>query len=265
MPEDSAISRSVLAEQVKDRLLQDILSGRYPPHSRIVETRVAREVGTSQAPVREALRGLEALGVVEILPFRGARVRRPGIQELLEAYAVRSELESLGARLGIPRMTDEDLAEIEALHETMQLAAETGDRHEVAVRDAAFHARLLALAGNRRWSASGDRWSRSPGRTSRSSRPARTRSGPPTCTRGSSRPCGRGTRRRSSPRCGTTSTRRPRTWPRAGSWTPATAGAAARRGGNGPPGRRARPRSSGGQARPRIASTCSATLAADSP
>ena len=149
MPEVSAISRSVLAEQVKDRLLQDILSGRYPPHSRIVETRVAREVGTSQAPVREALRGLEALGVVEILPFRGARVRRPGIQELLEAYAVRAELESLGARLGIPRMTDADLAELEALHEAMQRAAEAGDRHEVAVHDAAFHARLLALAGNR--------------------------------------------------------------------------------------------------------------------
>ena len=149
MPVDSGISRSVLAEQIKDRLLQDILSGRYPPHSRIVETRVAREVGTSQAPVREALRGLEALGVVEILPFRGARVRRPGVQELLEAYAVRSELESLGARLGIPRMTDEDLADLEALHAAMQVAAEAGDRHEVAIRDAAFHARLLALAGNR--------------------------------------------------------------------------------------------------------------------
>src|SRR5512146_1995804 len=63
MPEDRAISRSVLAEQVKDRLLQDILSGVYPPNSRIVETRVARVLGTSHAPVREALRGLEALGV----------------------------------------------------------------------------------------------------------------------------------------------------------------------------------------------------------
>jgi len=147
MPDDSAVSRSVLAEQVKDRLLQDILAGRYPPHSRIVETRVARELGTSQAPVREALRGLEALGVVEILPFRGARVRRPSAQELLEAYAVRSELEALGARLGVPRMTDADLAELEALGQAMQQAA-VGDRHEVAVADASFHARLLALAGN---------------------------------------------------------------------------------------------------------------------
>jgi DNA-binding GntR family transcriptional regulator len=148
MPTDSAVSRSVLAEQVKDRLLQDILAGRYPPHSRIVETRVARELGTSQAPVREALRGLEALGVVEILPFRGARVRRPSARELLEAYAVRAELEALGARLGVPRMTDADLADLETLGEEMQRAASQSDHHEVAVADARFHARLLALAGN---------------------------------------------------------------------------------------------------------------------
>jgi len=148
MADESVVSRSVLAEQVKDRLLQDILAGRYPPHSRIVETRVARELGTSQAPVREALRGLEALGVVEIMPFRGARVRRPSASELLEAYVVRFELEALGARLGVPRMSDADLSDLEALGEAMQKAAAVGDRHEVAVADAAFHARLLALAGN---------------------------------------------------------------------------------------------------------------------
>ncbi|MGZ6378497.1 MAG: GntR family transcriptional regulator, partial [Candidatus Limnocylindrales bacterium] len=77
MSRQAAISRSVLSDQVKDRLLQAILEGRYPPGARIVETRVARELGTSQAPVREALRDLEALGVVEIHAFRGARVRHP--------------------------------------------------------------------------------------------------------------------------------------------------------------------------------------------
>jgi DNA-binding GntR family transcriptional regulator len=142
------IARSVLADHVKDRLLQDIVAGRYPPDARIVETQLARELGVSQAPVREALRGLEALGLVEILPFRGARIRRPSIAELLEAYAVRFELEALGARLGVPRMTDADLADLEALGEAMQQAAAAGDRHEVAVADAAFHARLLHLAGN---------------------------------------------------------------------------------------------------------------------
>jgi DNA-binding GntR family transcriptional regulator len=148
MPADPTIPRSVLAEQVKDRLLQDILSGKYPPEARIVETRVARELGVSQAPVREALRGLEALGVVEIMPFRGARVRLPSTAELLEAYVVRSELEALGARLGVPLMTQADLDALEAIGGDMQQAAGAEDRHAVAVLDAAFHARILALAGN---------------------------------------------------------------------------------------------------------------------
>lgn len=148
MNDHGSIERSVLADQVKDRLLQDILAGRYPPDSRIVETRVARELGTSQAPVREALRGLEALGVVDILPFRGARVRQPTLAELVEAYAVRAELECLGARLAVPRLEEADLEGFERLMGGMEAAAALGDRHEVAVLDAAFHRQLIGRADN---------------------------------------------------------------------------------------------------------------------
>ena len=143
-----AISRSVLADQVKDRLLEGIFSGEYPPDSRIVETQVARTLGTSQAPVREALRGLEALGVVEITPFRGARVRRPSKREIIEAYVVRSALEALGSRLAVPRMTDADLAELAGYLETMRAAAHGGDGHAVAEADARFHGRIVELADN---------------------------------------------------------------------------------------------------------------------
>ena len=148
MTRDAAISRSVLSDQVKDRLLQAILDGRYPPGARIVETRVARELGTSQAPVREALRDLEALGVVETAAFRGARVRRPSASELLEAFAIRAELESLAARLAIPRLTDDDLGELAEYVAEMQQAAEAGDIHAEAIADAAFHGRVVELAGN---------------------------------------------------------------------------------------------------------------------
>jgi DNA-binding GntR family transcriptional regulator len=148
MTNDAAISRSVLSDQVKERLLEAILDGRYPPGARIVETRVARELGTSQAPVREALRDLEALGVVETSAFRGARVRRPSAGELLEAFAIRAELESLGARLAIPSLTDENLEELAGYVREMQQAAETGDPHAEAAADAAFHGRIVALAGN---------------------------------------------------------------------------------------------------------------------
>jgi DNA-binding GntR family transcriptional regulator len=142
------IARSVLADQVKERILEGILNGDHPPDSRIVETQIARELGTSQAPVREALRGLEALGVVEITPFRGARVRRPSRREIIEAYAVRSALETLASRLAVPRMTDDDIEELSGYLDAMQSAAAASDGHGVAEADARFHARIVELADN---------------------------------------------------------------------------------------------------------------------
>jgi DNA-binding GntR family transcriptional regulator len=143
-----ALTRSVLADQVKERLLEAILDGSYPPDSRIVETAVAKELGTSQAPVREALRGLEALGIVEITPFRGARVRRLAPEELLEAYVVRSAIEVLGARLAVARLTDDDVAALLAIGDRMQEAARSGDRRAVAVIDASLHEAIMERSGN---------------------------------------------------------------------------------------------------------------------
>ncbi len=148
MTRPAAISRSVLSDQVKDRLLEAIVTGEYPPGSRIIETRVARAFGTSQAPVREALRDLEALGVIEIAPFRGARVRRPTRDELLEAYGVRAELEALGARLALDHLTESDLDELQGYIEAMEQAAREGDAHAEAMADADFHGRVMELATN---------------------------------------------------------------------------------------------------------------------
>lgn len=142
------LARSVLADQVKERLLEDILGGRYGPDDRIVETQVARELGTSQAPVREALRGLEAMGVVEITPFRGARVRRATRRELLEAYVVRSALEELAARLAVPRLDDALLDELAASVAEMEAAARADDGRGVAEADARFHGRIVEIADN---------------------------------------------------------------------------------------------------------------------
>jgi DNA-binding GntR family transcriptional regulator len=148
MAGEAALSRMVLSDQVKDRLLEAILDGRYPPGARIVETRVARELGTSQAPVREALRDLEALGLVETTAFRGARVRHPSADELLEAFVVRSQLETLAARLAVPRMTDADLDQLAGYLGEMRRAARIGDLHAEAVADAAFHGRVVEVSGN---------------------------------------------------------------------------------------------------------------------
>lgn len=148
MMDEAAITRSVLSEQVKGRLLKAILDGRYPPGARIVETRVAREFGTSQAPVREALRDLEALGVVENSPFRGARVRRPSTEELMEAFDVRAILEIRGATLALPNVTRTDLEHLRGLLDQMRAAARASDPYAEAKADAEFHGYIMHLSGN---------------------------------------------------------------------------------------------------------------------
>ena len=148
MTDEAGITRSVLSEQVKGRLLQAILDGRYPPGARIVETRVAKEFGTSQAPVREALRDLEALGVVETSPFKGARVRQPTTEELLEAFEVRAILEGHGAVLASENVSEEDLERLGVLVERMREAAVTSDPFSEATADTEFHRLIMHRSGN---------------------------------------------------------------------------------------------------------------------
>jgi DNA-binding transcriptional MocR family regulator len=69
------INRLILSEQVKEELLNDILMGKYQPGDRLVESQIAKEMGISQSPVREALRDLVAMRFVEVVPYKGARVR----------------------------------------------------------------------------------------------------------------------------------------------------------------------------------------------
>src|SRR5579875_958105 len=98
------VGRTILREQVRDVLLERIMSGAYPPGSRLVETRIAEELGVSQAPVREALRDLEQLRLVVHESFRGCSVRALSAADLLEAYPVRSALEGLAASLAAERV-----------------------------------------------------------------------------------------------------------------------------------------------------------------
>lgn len=150
------VAREVLSEQVKDRILTWILEGELAPGSRVVETQVARDLGVSQAPVREALRDLAILGFVEMAPHKGARVRKPTPRELTEAIEVRAELEALAGRLAAERRTDQCLVDLEALFDAMNEDADRGDAHDQAMHNTQFHARIVEAAKNktleRQWS-----------------------------------------------------------------------------------------------------------------
>lgn len=150
------VEREVLSTQVKDRILTWILQGDLAPGSRLVETRLARQLGTSQAPIREALRDLASLGFVDSRPYKGSWVRKPSKRELIEAIEVRAELEALAARLAAIRRTDQCVKDLEELLDAMAEAAEKGDPHEQSIKNTQFHARIIESAENetlkRHWS-----------------------------------------------------------------------------------------------------------------
>ena len=141
-------NRSSLRAQIKDVILQRIVEGSLEPGSRIVETRIAHELGVSQGPVREALRDLEQLGCVVHEPNRGCSVRAFSVEELLEAFPVRAALEALAARLAAERITGAELAELGQALERMRKAARRGDAHDQSQANASFHATIVRAARN---------------------------------------------------------------------------------------------------------------------
>jgi len=142
-----SIARTVLREQVKEILLERILRGELEPGERLVETRLARELGTSQAPVREALRDLELLRLVESEPFRGARVRAVDDSQLLPVFPVRAVLEELAAREAA-RNPERELGALDRELDAMRDAAAAADWSIQIAHDLAFHRRMVELAGN---------------------------------------------------------------------------------------------------------------------
>lgn len=122
--------------------------GTYGPGERIVESRIAAEIGVSQTPVREALRDLEAMRFVESQPNRGARVREMTVEELGFIYPVRAALEELAGREAAGRITDDQLAALRVELDAMRQAAKDNDLHEQVVHDVTFHELIVEASGN---------------------------------------------------------------------------------------------------------------------
>ena len=141
------IARTVLREQIKEVLLERIIRGELKAGERLVETRIASELGTSQAPVREALRDLELLRLVESEPFRGARVRAVGDENLLEVFPVRRVLEELAAQEAA-RKAKGNVRPLERVIESMREAAKSGDWRTQIAEDLAFHRAVVEMAEN---------------------------------------------------------------------------------------------------------------------
>jgi DNA-binding GntR family transcriptional regulator len=142
----SVVTKTVLREQVKGLLLERILAGTYAPGERLIETRIAQEMGLSQSPVREALRELELLRFVDSAPFRGAWVREVSDEELLQVYPIRAALEEVAAREAAVRLG----GDVSALAREIEGMAEAQDHRQQVEHDVRFHQLIVEAAGNPR-------------------------------------------------------------------------------------------------------------------
>jgi DNA-binding GntR family transcriptional regulator len=116
---------SPLVDRLAGEIQARVLSGATPVGTRLRQEALADEFGVSRTPVREALRQLQASGLVELLPNRGAVVRGPSAREIREAYEVRAELEGLAAELAAERISDRDLRRLQEAQRLFQDAVET--------------------------------------------------------------------------------------------------------------------------------------------
>lgn len=107
------------ADQIALTLEQEILQGRYRRGQPLQQDEVTRRFGVSRTPAREALRKLQAIGLVELVPNKSAVVQVPTLEELQEVYAVRAELEAFAGELAARNRTDTHLARLREAHEVL--------------------------------------------------------------------------------------------------------------------------------------------------
>ncbi|MGR3806183.1 GntR family transcriptional regulator [Marinibacterium profundimaris] len=129
------------------RLIDDIKAGTLKPGDRLTEADLARRLGLSRTPVREAIRQLESDGLVTHVPRVGAAMRKLDYREVSELYEMRAVLEATAARFAARAASDIELTELETINDEMRAARDDVVRLQEVNRQ--FHAVLLEAARNR--------------------------------------------------------------------------------------------------------------------
>jgi len=137
-----------LRQSVYDALIDLIIGGDLPPGQHMVETDLARQLGVSRQPIREALHRMEAEGWVDLRPSQGAFVHVPTDSEVDELLDVRALLEAETARLAAGAASPAQLAGLSQICAEGQAAAQEDDFAKVVAANDAFHGEIAAIAGN---------------------------------------------------------------------------------------------------------------------
>lgn len=150
LPSDelTLLRTSSLASVVEREVERLILNGSFAPGERINENRLAAELGTSRGPIREAIRALEGSGLIVSIRNRGSFIRRLSVQEVREVYEIRSALFGLAGKLLAERVTDQQLARLNAFIQDMEEASGRRDFDAYYPLNLAFHEYIVDSAGN---------------------------------------------------------------------------------------------------------------------
>jgi len=145
----SPIAFRTIAEQIAGSIREAIAQGRISPAARLLEASLAREMGTSRAPVREALSQLEREGLVIKEPNRGARVVELTEETVREVASLRGLLEGFGASLAAERLTASQFVALEAMVKDMERAVQTAEYAQLVELDYQFHDFICRASGHR--------------------------------------------------------------------------------------------------------------------
>ena len=143
-----SIPRAALHEQVAQRLRQMLVENRIPPGAKLNERELCEALNVSRTPLREAIKMLAAEGLVELVPNRGAIAVALTEADVINTFEVMAGLESQSGELAAQRITDEELAEIRALHFEMMAAYTRGDLSAYYSLNARIHRAINAAAKN---------------------------------------------------------------------------------------------------------------------
>jgi DNA-binding GntR family transcriptional regulator len=142
------ITRRTLHEEVLERLRDMIIEGRLEPGQRINEGQVGAQLGVSRTPLREAIKTLASEGLVEILPAKGAIVRKFTAKDLAQILQVLKTLEQLGGRMACELASDATIEAIHTLHKQMLALYKSNNRLEYFKLNQAIHSAIVAASGN---------------------------------------------------------------------------------------------------------------------
>jgi len=140
----------LLSKKVYRILKKEIIKGSLKPGSKVLEGRIAEQIGISRTPVREAIRELAAEGFVTLSPNQGVVVRSVSAENIREVLQIHSVLEGLAARLSCEVINEEDLKELENYVNKMEKLANKKDPLAYSEVDLKFHELIVNNCGNKR-------------------------------------------------------------------------------------------------------------------